>query len=108
MALVAAVVLTGRLIGPDAAGIVALVPMVFTSLALILHDRIGGPAMAAVMAHSLPGMIGFTLAVITLAVTVIPLGATIALTLALLVSVAWNGSLILIRRLRKPAPSYAR
>jgi hypothetical protein len=108
MALVAAVVLTGRLIGPDAAGIVALVPMVFTSLVLILHDRIGGPATAAVMAHSLPGMIGFTAAVITLAVTVIPLGAPTALTLALFVSVAWNGSLIIIQRFRKPAPAYAR
>jgi len=108
MALVATVVLTGRLIGPGAAGITALVPMVFTSLVLILHDRIGGPATAAVMAHSLPGMVGFTLAVITLAVTVLPLGAPTALTLALAVSVAWNGSLVLLQRLRKPAPSYAR
>ena len=108
MALVAAVVLTGRLIGPDAAGIVALVPMVFTSLVLILHDRIGGPATAAVMAHSLPGMIGFTMAVITLAVTVIPLGATLALTLALIVSVSWNGSLILLQQVRRPAPRPAR
>ena len=108
MALVAAVVLTGRLIGPDAAGVVALVPMVFTSLVLILHDRIGGPATAAVMAHSLPGMIGFTTALITLAVTVIPLGAPLALSLALLVSLLWNGSLVLLQRLRRPAASYAR
>ena len=45
---------------------------------------------------------------ITLAVTVIPLGAPTALTLALFVSVAWNGFLIIIQRFRKPAPSYAR
>jgi hypothetical protein len=108
MALVAAVVLAGRLIGPGAAGVTALIPVVFTSLVLILHDRIGGPATAAVMAHSLPGMIGFTMAVITLAVAVIPLGSTLALTIALLVSVAWNGSLVLLQRLRKPTPSYAR
>jgi hypothetical protein len=108
MALVAGVVLTGRLIGPEAAGIVALAPIVFTSLVLILHDRIGGPATAAVMAHSLLGMLGFTMAVITLAVSVVPLGAARALTLALLVSVSWNGSLVLVQRLRRPAPTPAR
>jgi hypothetical protein len=60
------------------------------------------------MAHSLPGMIGFTTALITLAVTVIPLGAPLALSLALLVSLLWNGSLVLLQRLRRPAASYAR
>lgn len=108
MALVAAVVLAGRLVGAGAAGIAALVPVVMTSLAFILHPRIGGPAVAAVMAHSLPGMIGFTLAIVVLAVTVTPLGAPAALALALAVSVAWNGSLILLQRLRKPIPSHAR
>ncbi|MFL5231316.1 MAG: hypothetical protein ACJ8DM_00095 [Microvirga sp.] len=104
MALVATVVLAGRFIGPGAAGVTALVPIVFTSLVFILHDRIGGPATAAVIAHSLPGMVGFTVAVIVLAVTVVPLGAAAALSLALLVSVAWNGALIVLQRLRKPAP----
>jgi hypothetical protein len=104
MALVATVVLAGRFIGPGAAGVTALVPIVFTSLVFILHDRIGGPAAAAVIAHSLPGMVGFTVAVIVLAVTVVPLGAAAALSLALLVSVAWNGALIVLQRLRKPAP----
>jgi hypothetical protein len=104
MALVATVVLAGRFIGPGAAGVTALVPIVFTSLVFILHDRIGGPATAAVIAHSLPGMVGFTVAVVVLAVTVVPLGAAAALSLALLVSVAWNGALIVLQRLRKPAP----
>jgi hypothetical protein len=103
MALVATVVLTGRLIGPKAAGITALVPIVLTSLVLICHDRLGGPATAAVMAHSLPGMIGFTLAVIVLAVTVLPFGATVALSLALMVSVGWNALLIYAQPRRRPA-----
>jgi hypothetical protein len=34
----------------------------------------------------------------------VPLGAAAALSLALLVSVAWNGALIVLQRLRKPAP----
>jgi hypothetical protein len=103
MALVATVVLTGRLIGPQAAGITALVPMVLTSLVLICHDRLGGPATAAVMAHSLPGMIGFTMAVIVLAVAVVPLGAARALGLALAVSVGWNALLICAQRLQRLA-----
>ena len=105
MALVATVVLAGRLIGPEAAGITALVPVVLTSLVLICHDRLGGPATAAVMAHSLPGMVGFTLAVIVLAVAVLPLGAPTALSLALAVSVGWNALLICAQRLK---PAHAR
>jgi hypothetical protein len=51
MAMVAATVLLGRLAGPEAAGVAALAPVVFGSLALILHPRLGGKASAAVLAN---------------------------------------------------------
>jgi hypothetical protein len=98
MLLVGVVVLTGRLIGPRAAGIAALLPVVLTSLALILHPRLGGPATAAVMASGMPGMAGFTLGIAVLHLTVVPLGSAAALILALVVCVAWNTVLLLRQR----------
>ena len=41
------------------------------------------------------------------AVTVTPLGAWAAMISALMVSVAWNGSIIILERLRKLAPSHS-
>ena len=64
--LVATVVTLSNAVGPNVSGIIALFPVVFTSLMLILHPRIGGPATAAVMANSLWGLIGFGIAIVVL------------------------------------------
>ncbi len=74
MALVVAVVLAGRLAGPGAAGILAFAPVVMVSLAVILHPRIGGTAVATVLVLSLPGLLGFVAALFALALTVERLG----------------------------------
>ena len=94
MTVVAAVVLSGRWLGPTAAGIVALLPVVLTSLILILHRRAGGPTTAAVLANSIPGMVGFTIGLATLHLTVVPLGSTAALLIGLAVCVSWNAALL--------------
>jgi hypothetical protein len=98
MALVAAVIAAGRLIGPQAAGMAALMPVVMTSLALILHPSIGGPATAAVMVNALMGMIGFTAAVVVLHLASVPWGTAAALWAALATCLVWNGGLALHRR----------
>jgi len=100
MALVAVVIMTGRSIGPEAAGIAALTPLAMTSLVAILHPRIGGPPTAAVLANSLTGMIGFTACLVVLHVGSVPLGSAAALTAALATSVLWNGGLALRRHVR--------
>jgi len=97
MAVVAAVVFTGRLIGPGAAGIAAVVPVVLTSVVLVLHPRQGGQAAAAVLVNGLPGLIGFALALACLHLAAIPLGTPPALALWFGISVAWNLALIVIR-----------
>ena len=56
--LVATVVTTSGWVGPKVSGIIALFPIVFTSMMLILHPRIGGPPTAAVLANSAWGLIG--------------------------------------------------
>ncbi len=101
MGLVAAVVISGRLLGPGVTGVVAILPVVFTSLALILHPRIGGPATARVLVTGFPGLLGFGMAVATVSVTAIPFGSALSLTAGLCVAVIWNAILLLLSRLRR-------
>ena len=67
--LVATVVTLRARVGPSVTGILALFPVVFTSLMLILHPRIGWHATAAVIANGLWGLIGFGIAIVTLHLT---------------------------------------
>jgi hypothetical protein len=89
-ALVATVVTLSRWVGPTVSGTIALFPVVLTSMILILHPRIGGPATAALIANSGWGLLGFGVAVAVLQVAVLPFGSVVALSLALATCVGWN------------------
>jgi hypothetical protein len=88
--LVATVVTLSSRVGPNISGILALFPAVFSSMMLILHPRIGGPATAAVIANSAWGMMGFGLAVVVLHLGALHLGAAAGLGLGLATCVSWN------------------
>jgi hypothetical protein len=88
--LVATVVTLSRWVGPSVSGTIALFPAVFTSMMLILHPRIGGPATAAVLANAGWGLIGFGVAIAVLHVAALQVGSVIALSLALATCVSWN------------------
>ena len=75
-------------------GILSIMPTVTTSLIVVLHNRIGGPATAALLAHSIGGLIGMLLAITLVAATVVSWGRALSLSLALAVSVSWNLMLI--------------
>jgi hypothetical protein len=96
--LIAAVVTLSFTIGPEKTGILASFPATFTSTMFILHRRVGGKATAAVMAHSLVGLLGFASCMAVLYLTAVPVGAPLALLLALAFSVSWNAGLLLLRR----------
>jgi hypothetical protein len=96
--LVATVVTLSGRVGPSISGILALFPAVFSSMMLILHPRIGGPATAAVIAHSVWGMMGFGFAVVVLHLGALHLGSPAGLSLALATCVIWNLVLWLIGR----------
>jgi hypothetical protein len=98
--LVATVVTLSNIVGPRVSGAIALFPVVFTSLILILQPRIGGPATAAVLANGQWGLIGFGASIVVLHLAVLPLGRTAALSLALATCVAWNFGLWLVGRYR--------
>jgi hypothetical protein len=88
--LVATVVTLSGWVGPRISGVIALFPVVFTSMMLILHPRIGGPPTAAVIANGAWGMMGFGLAIAVLHLATLQLGSTIGLSLALATCVSWN------------------
>ncbi len=98
MTLVACVLIAARLAGPKAAGIGALTPVVLAGLTLILQPRIGGPATAEVMINCLAGIVGIASALAVIHFTACWLGSTVALTFGLVICIAWNALLILMRQ----------
>jgi hypothetical protein len=88
--LVATVVSLSRWVGPEVSGTIALVPIVLTSMMLILHPRIGGPATAALIANGGWGLMGFGLSFVVLHVAALQFGSAIALCLALATCLGWN------------------
>ena len=98
--LVATVVTLSGWVGPNVSGTIALFPVVFSSIMLILHPRIGGPATAAVVANSGWGLLGFGIAIAVLHVAASPFGSATALSLGLMTCVSWNLGLWWIGRRR--------
>jgi hypothetical protein len=96
--LIGTLVTISSLIGPTASGIIAVFPIVLIGIMFILHNRVGGPATAAVLANGISGLVGFGLATIMLHLTAVPFGSAIGLTLALFVSIGWNISVWAARR----------
>jgi len=88
--LVATVTTLSGWVGPSVSGTIALFPVVFTSMMLILHPRIGGPATAAVIANSGWGLMGLGIAIAVLHLAAPRFGSVVGLSLALMVCVSWN------------------
>jgi hypothetical protein len=82
---------------PMVTGILTVVPVIFSSLILVLHPRIGGRATAALMAHSISGLIGMVIAFIVAELTIRRIGTAPALLIGLGICIAWNLMLIVAR-----------
>jgi hypothetical protein len=102
--LVATVVTLSGWVGPTISGMLALFPVVFSSMMLILHPRIGGKPTAAVLANSAWGLLGLGMAIAALHVAALRFGSAIGLSLALSICVSWNLALWWNGR-RKVAPA---
>lgn len=96
--LVGTVVTLSFRIGPTVSGNLAVFPIVLTSIMIILHHRVGGPATAAVLANAVIGLGGFAIAVIVLNLTAERLGSPLALSLTLAASLACNLLLFFMRQ----------
>ena len=99
VATLAAVVTTlSAHVGPTWSGSLAALPVVLTSMIAMLQPRIGGPAMAAVIANSALPLIGFGIAIGSVHLAAVPLGSPPALMFGLAISVAWNLCLMRLSR----------
>jgi hypothetical protein len=97
---VATVVMASRLLGPTGTGLLAVFPIALSSLTVIIHQRLGGPACAALIASTIRGMPGFGLGLLTLHLAIGPLGLPLGLLAGLAASLAWAGGQMAVRRLR--------
>jgi hypothetical protein len=82
---------------PMLTGILSVVPVVFSSLILVLHPRIGGAATGALMAHSIGGLVGMMIAFTVAHLSIGRIGTAPALSIGLGICVAWNLMLIFAR-----------
>jgi len=96
--LVGVVVTFSFQLGPGGSGVLAVFPVVLISIMFILHDRVGGPASAAVLANAVLGLVGFAFACTVLHFSADAWGSAIGLTLALVTSVGWSLAVLLARR----------
>jgi hypothetical protein len=96
--LVGVVVSLSFRIGPAGSGILAVFPVVLISIMLILHNRVGGKAAAAVLANVPLGLIGFGCACIVLHFAAEPLGMVAGLSMALATSFGWGLTVLTARR----------
>jgi len=96
--LVGVVVTFSFQLGPGGSGILAVFPVVLISIMYILHNRVGGPAAAAVLANAVLGLVGFAFACTVLHFSADAFGSVVGLTLALVTSVGWSLGVLLARR----------
>jgi hypothetical protein len=96
--LVAIVVGTSTRVGPAVTGVLAVFPIVLTSLILIFQPRIGGPATAALLANGVWGLAGFSTALLVLYLATVAFGVWTAYALSLTTSLIWNLIVWSIRR----------
>ncbi len=101
-ALVGIVTVASDRVGANWSGILAGIPLVLSSLIVILQPRIGGAAAAAVIGNGALGLVGAGLGLAALYFVAVPFGSAPALLIGLLLSVGWNMGLLALAR--RPAP----
>lgn len=94
---VGSAVIVGRLVGPKAAGVVALIPVVWISMAAVIYARQGGAACAAVLANGIVPMIGFWFGLTAVHLLIVSHGPTIALSVGLAIPVIFTLALTVAR-----------
>jgi hypothetical protein len=83
-----------KILPPVTTGILSVIPIIFASLVLVLHPRVGGAATAVLIAHSIAGMVGMCLAFTFVHLTIRDIGTGPALLMGLGICIAWNLLLI--------------
>ncbi len=97
-ALAGAVTTASAHVGPNWSGSLAALPVVLSSMIVMLQPLIGGPATASVIANGALALIGFGFALGSVHLTAVAIGTPLALTLGLAICVGWNLALMRLSR----------
>ncbi|CAH1648878.1 conserved membrane hypothetical protein [Hyphomicrobiales bacterium] len=89
-ALVGIVTVAAERVGPIWSGVLAGLPIVLSSLIVILQPRIGGKATAAMIGSGALGLLGVALGLVVVNLMAVPFGSWVALGSGLAVPVVWN------------------
>ena len=98
---VAVVVGLSNVLGSAGSGLGAVFPITFSSVTVILHLRLGGPAAAKTLASGLRTVSGMAPVLLIMALAVTQWGAVIGLSLALACSTCYAAVLIVIEMRKK-------
>ncbi len=98
--LVGLVTALSNALGPDGVGTLANFPIIMSSMGVIMHQRYGSEASAAILANATMGMAGVGVALVAMVVAMVPLGPPAALTIGLLVCLVWIAALFALTRHR--------
>ena len=97
-AITAVILIVGETVGSSWAGALSVFPVMFGSIAILLHPRIGGHAAASVIANANIGMYGFCLCALTVALMSERIGSYPAMALGIAISITWNVAVFSLRR----------
>jgi hypothetical protein len=93
------VIVASRHVPAAATGVLSVLPILTTSLIMVMHPRVGGPATAALLAHTLGGIVGMVMAFAFIHLSVERLGVWPSLGAALALTVGWNTMLVVARQI---------
>jgi hypothetical protein len=93
-ALAGFVLAVSNIVPPQISGVLSLTPILLISVAIVLHSRVGGAATAALLAHTLSGLIGMVIAFAVAHVSIDQIGVWPALGVGLAITITWNLLLI--------------
>ena len=92
-------------LGPAGVGTLANFPIIMTSVGVVVHRRLGGAAITSLMAHSILGMAGVSLALLVVHLAAADWGRALALLAALAICIGWNFVLYRLARRITPPPA---
>lgn len=99
---VVGVILVSERVGPAATGIAALFPASFSSFILLMHRRLGGPAVAAAFINGMTMIFGFTGYLLVMHLFALRGEVWAGMAIGLAIPLAWSALLLMFNRVRAP------
>lgn len=102
-AVVGLTLVAAALLGPVASGMASAVPVSLTIATLFIQRRLGSATASSIAVMALPGLLGFAVAGVIVSIASEQVGKWPALTLGLVICLAWNAFFALRGRVRAPS-----